>query len=155
MRTLFFLFIIMWFIPDVLGQQVSYSYDAAGNRIQRNVIFLSSKQNSSSEDDAPRTRAEVKETDIFEMPRYEDMLGERKVVIYPNPTRGMLQIEFQGYGEMKEARLILYNMQGRMLLQVNNIEAYTTLDLTPYPAGTYILILLEGMVRSEWKIIKQ
>ena len=154
MRTLFFLFVIMWFVPDVLGQQVSYSYDDAGNRIQR-TIFLSNQQSSSSGDDTPRSRAEVKETDISEMPRYEDMLGERKVVIYPNPTRGMLQIEFQGYGEMKDARIILYNMQVRLLLQVNNIESYTTLDLTPYPAGAYILHLMEGMKRSEWKIIKQ
>jgi hypothetical protein len=138
---------MIWLVPDALGQhEVKYKYDDSGNRIQRNVIIL------------PATRASATEHETIkdlEMPRYEDLLGERKVVIYPNPTRGMIMIEFQGYGEMNDARLLLYNMQGSLLQQVNNVESQTTLDLTPYPTGMYILHLIEGINRSEWKIIKQ
>ena len=154
MRTVLPLIIMIWLVPDLFGQ-VQYSYDNAGNRISK-VIFLNSSrgmQDDASDDNAPRTRAEVSENDVF--PRYEDRLGERNVVIYPNPTRGMLQIEFQGYGEMQDARLLLYNMQGSLLRQVNNVESSVTLDLSPYPAGMYILILMEGFERSEWRIIKQ
>ena len=151
MRKILLLLIIMWFAPDVFGQ-VQYEYDAAGNRTSRTII-LTSPRNSSSEDDDPQTRSLM--PDDYEMPKYEDRLGERNVVIYPNPTRGLLQIEFQGYGEMQDARLLLYNLQGSLLRQVNNVELSVSLDLSPYPPGMYILILIEGTSRSEWRIIKQ
>jgi len=143
--TLLPLLFMLWFAPNVLGQEVKYVYDAAGNRTQR-VINL------------PKTRSAETETDAWatlEMPRYEDMLGERKVIIYPNPTRGMIRIEFQGYGDIENGRLLLYDIQGRLLRQVNNVESSVTLDLTPYPAGIYILHLMAGFERSEWKIIKE
>ena len=148
MRTILPILIMLCLVPDVLGQSVSFTYDAAGNRTQR-TIFLQQ---------APQTRASATEHEAIkdlEMPRYEDLLGERKVVIYPNPTRGMIMIEFQGYGEMTGARLLLYNMQGNLLQQVNNVELSSIIDLTAYPSGMYILHLIEGMHRSEWKIIKQ
>jgi len=148
MRTLLLLLITIWLVPDVLGQSAEFAYDNAGNRTHR-TIFLQQ---------APQTRASVTETEARAMPqtpRYEDMLGERKVIIYPNPTQGMIRVEFLGYGEMQDARLLLYNMQGQLLLQVNNVEQPATLDLTPYPAGLYILSLIEGVSRSEWRIIKQ
>ena len=148
MRIILPILIMIWLVPDVLGQSVSFTYDDAGNRTQRTIVLQQ----------APQTRASVTETETqakLETPRYEDILGERKVIIYPNPTSGMLQIELQGYGKLGDVRLLLYNLQGSLLLQVNNVESYTTLDLTPYPAGMYIMILKENMLRSEWKIIKQ
>ena len=164
MRTLLFLLMMIWFVPDVLGQQVKYTYDDSGNRTHRTIVLQQPPQSSPSSkgsppvEDAPKTRASIPEMDDYaryEEQRYEDMLGERKVTIYPNPTRGMIQIEFEGYGEMRGSRLLLYNMQGNLMMQVNNVESYTTLDLTPYPAGMYILILTEGSARSEWRVIKQ
>ena len=146
---------MLWFAPNVFGQSVEYVYDKAGNRTQRKVITIKSSSfeegDSFSNENAPDTRSSVTE----EMPRYEDKLGERNVIIYPNPTRGMIRIEFQGYGDIENGRLLLYDIQGRLLRQVNNVEATTTLDLTPYPAGIYILHLMAGFERSEWRIIKQ
>ena len=164
MRTLLFFLMMIWFVPDALGQQIKYTYDDSGNRTHRTIVLQQPPQSSPSSkgsptvEDTPKTRASISEMDgyaKYEEPRYEDMLGERKVIIYPNPTQGMIQIEFQGYGKMNNARLLLYNMQGGLLIQVNNVESNATLDLTPYSAGMYILILIEGVSRSEWKIIKQ
>ena len=153
MRKILSLFMLLWFVPNVFGQSIGYEYDASGNRTHR-TIYLPSRQSSlENEIDAPQTRATI--TEEASMPKYEDFLGERKVVIYPNPTRGMIRIEFQGYGEMNNAQLLLYNMQGNLLRQVNNVESSATLDLTPYPAGMYILVLSEGKSRSQWRIIKQ
>jgi len=39
MKTIILLFLMMWFIPDVWGQQVEYVYDAAGNRTMRKKIL--------------------------------------------------------------------------------------------------------------------
>ena len=145
-------------IPKVvLGQQqVEYRYDAAGNRTQR-VIKMPSLD-PRSQNDAPQTRSVIEEYETLaaqKPPQYEDMLGERKVIIYPNPTSGIIRIEFQGYSGMSDARLFLYNMQGKLILQENNVERSAILDLTPFPAGIYILHLVAGIERIEWKIIKE
>jgi hypothetical protein len=86
---------------------------------------------------------------------YEDLLGERKAVLYPNPTQGMIRIEFRGYDDMKNARLLLYDIQGKLLRQIRKVEPSNTFDLSSYPAGMYILQMIEGKAKSEWKIVKE
>ena len=95
-KNCFLLFLMMWLVPDIFGQQVEYVYDAAGNRKQRKVIAM--KSNSQGE---TMTKSAVSDPDaganansnLAAVEKYEDMLGERKVTIYPNPTRGMIRIE--------------------------------------------------------------
>lgn len=143
------MFLTVCTVPLVWGQGVEYGYDAAGNRILRKVITLQKKSGSAAAaaGDQP---VEVPAPEI-----YGDLPGERKVVIYPNPTQGMLRIEFRGYGDMAGIRLLLYNVQGRLLWQAGRVEPSGTLDMSAYPAGMYILQMTEGKAKSEWKIIKE
>ena len=136
----------------VWGQKVECQYDAAGNRILRTKTINLTREGgktksgmSGSQNTTEIARAEEK---------YEDLLGERKVLIYPNPTQGMIRIEFQGY-LIKDARLLLYDIQGKLLRQVNRVEPSNTLDLSQYPPGMYILEMIEGKAKSEWKIVKE
>ena len=156
MKTIFLFFLMMWFVPVVWGQKVEYVYDAAGNRTQRKVITL---QKTSKEDDEATSTATVPHylsDAIATAPEgFDDMLGERKIVIYPNPTQGLLRIECSGGGELKDARLLLYDMQGRLLRQIKMFESSQILDLSQYPEGVYILQIIEGVAKSEWKIVKE
>jgi len=135
-----------------------FIYDAAGNRTQRNVIILQNttsqsltKSATTNDSSHPETRAAT-----FEMPPFfDDMPGERKVIIYPNPTQGMLRIEFQGYDDMRSIRLFLFDLQGRALQQVTGVNPSHTLDMTSYPSGMYILQIIDDNARSEWKIVKE
>ena len=159
----FFLFLMMWFVPCVLGQTpqtVSYEYDAAGNRILRSKIITMKSSSSSTE--GSKTKSAIADpnanTDVVassEIQKYEDLLGERKVTIYPNPTQGLLRVDFHGYGDMKAARLLLFDMHGKLLRQMNKVDPSNTLDLSQYPAGMYILQMIEGNAKSEWKIVKE
>ena len=158
MKKIFFLFFITYLIPDVWGQQVEYIYDAAGNRTQRKIIIMK----SSDSPEGNMTKSAVTDTNgqtevaaTPEIQRYDDMLGERKIVIYPNPTQGLLRIEYQGGGDLKNARLLLYDMQGKLLRQFNKVEPSQMLDLSPHPAGMYILQIIEGAAKSDWKIVKE
>ena len=148
------LFLMIWLVPELWGQQVEYVYDTAGNRTQRKIITMK----SSSSPEGSMTKSAVANSDgqaKVEIQKYEDMLGERKVLIYPNPTQGMIRIEFQGYGDMKGVRMLLYDTQGKLLRQVNKVEPSGTLDLSLFPAGMYILQMMEGKAKSEWKIVKE
>ena len=157
MKTVILFFLIMRVVPEAWGQtQAEFYYDAAGNRTQRKIITMpvnaaNSGMNKSATDNNGRTEVPASP----ETQKYEDMLGERKVVIYPNPTQGMLKIEFQGYGDLKNARLLLYDIQGRLLQQAVGPAPTHTLDLSPFPAGMYILQMTDGTAKSEWKIVKE
>ena len=156
-------FLMICLTPNVWSQKVEYQYDAAGNRKLRKVITLRGDdpgeggKSKSAASDMQNTADAVSAAE-----RYEDLLGERKIMIYPNPTQGIIRVEFQdsGFriqeaGEMKNARLLLYNALGKLLQQVNRVNATHTLDLSQYPAGVYILQIVEDKEKSEWKIVKE
>ena len=145
-RLILLLLMIIWALPEARGQDVEYAYDRAGNRIVRKIVNLPPPV----EDGGPSGQSE------FTTQSFDDVLGERKVVIYPNPTRGLLRLEFQEYdGAMNEVRLLLYDMQGKLLWQASKVGESNILDLSSYPSGMYILQIIEGRAKSEWKIIKE
>ncbi|MDR2887835.1 MAG: T9SS type A sorting domain-containing protein [Bacteroidales bacterium] len=142
---------------------MGYRYDSSGNRTQRTIVFSTTSASSASAPSSvtfadevhPDTRTSSPGDFYDDYQHYEDVLGERKVVIYPNPTRGLIRIDFDGYAALDNARLLLYNIQGRLLYQEHRVGQSNTLDLSSYPSGMYILHLVEGSVRNQWKIIKE
>lgn len=135
--TLTFLLLV---IMSVQAQTVQFSYDAAGNRIKREVIRL--KQSFESENDSLNCIQPV-----------TTQLQDARVVIYPNPTKGMLILEISDPGIQNE--VIIITSQGNIILHRKALKSATTLDLSAYPAGLYILQLNIDNMTSEWKIIKE
>jgi len=130
---------------------VYYGYDACGNRISRTITLPSQKSAKidssalSKTGETANTQAEV----------FQDNLGEQKVLIYPNPTRGAVKVEIQGTEAGGKASLYLYSFTGRLLIGPTAVSGSNTVDLTTYPVGTYVLKIVSGDKTSEWKIIKE
>jgi hypothetical protein len=118
---------------------VYYQYDDAGNRIHRGIIPLQSARPDSSN-----------QKKVF-----EDDLGNKKVLIYPNPTHGQLQIELQGFDKEIKTNLFLYNLSGTLLTSKSITNSSEIIDLSTNPVGMYILKIVWGDKTSEWKIIKE
>lgn len=117
----------------LFADTVSYSYDQAGNRIKREIV-LSQFRMSPSES-------------------YTDMLSDKEVRIYPNPTKGILKVEIDDYEETAGYSLYLYSTSGKLLLSPE-VSSCTYLDLSGYANGIYILTLeLDGSAKT-WKIVK-
>lgn len=135
----FFLLSCVWGMAQPI---TTYRYDYAGNRISRKIVMLYTRS-------AP---AKAKKADP---PPVEEQLGERKITIYPNPTKGALAVEITG-GDTKDAiNLTLFSAQG-VQLQGIKVTAFTTpIDMTHYPDGWYILRIQAGDKTKEFKIIKQ
>ena len=121
---------------------IKYSYDDAGNRTER-VIKLSASE------------AQAKSTVDQKEEKFEDKLGTHRIVIYPNPTKGQLLVEVQGYEEQTQCTLAVYSISGTLLFSKPTTESKTPLDLSTYPMGTYILHIKIGDTVRKWKIIKQ
>ena len=127
-------------------QAVAYSYDAAGNNTARTIVLSShaaTKRNI--------RQAQPAETEPSPL---VDQLGGQRVDFYPNPTQGRLSVEITG-GEAADVQALLLDQQGKRLLadrvQGNRLE----LDLSPFPAGTYLLVLHHAGGGRNYKIIKQ
>lgn len=127
-------------------QAVTYSYDAAGNNTARTIVL-------SSHAATKRSNRQAQPAETVPSPLV-DQLGGQRVAIYPNPTQGQLLVEITG-GDIADVQALLLDQQGKRLLadrvQGNRLE----LDLSPFPAGTYLLVLHHAGGGRNYKIIKQ
>ncbi len=126
---------------------ISYAYDNAGNRISRRVVNLTEEPNPGH---VKRDTTAV-----------EEQMGERKITIYPNPTKGVLVLSITGGNDKpleaggEEMRIVLYSSTGAVLQNKRVEPELNTLDLSSYPAAYYILRVTAGEMIKEFKIIKQ
>jgi hypothetical protein len=140
LTSLFFLLFAISFQVTAQQNIVSYAYDNAGNRISRKVITLNGPN---------LVKKAVNPTPV------EEQLGERKISIYPNPTKGALAVEITGGDEKDQLRLVLYNVDGKQLLNKVVQAGTTPVNMANYPVAYYILRVQAGDKYTEYKIVKQ
>ena len=124
--------------------EINYVYDNAGNRIERHVIILPM---SKSEDGAFKKMTEVKP--------HKDKLQEHNITLFPNPTKGQLLVEITHLDKVKKSSIEVYSLEGVSIFHQDNIRDQTQIDLSDYPAGTYILKINLGDNQSVWKIVRE
>ena len=139
---LMFLFLFSFSITSIAQDMVSYAYDNAGNRISRKIVPLNSNP------------THAKKTVEDQLPIVEQ-LGERKIAIYPNPTKGALAVEITGGNDKDALRIVLLSAQGIQLQTLKAEIGKTPVDMHLHPSGWYILRITVGEKVTEFKIIKQ
>ena len=121
--------------------KVTFQYDRAGNRISRTIV-LSSKSAAASDKEE---RQAV----------YTEMISDIKIKIYPNPTAGMVKVEIQNLPEGQTANIRIYSMSGRLIATFKDASSVTGVNLSNQPVGVYVMEIVTGEHRTEWKIIKK
>lgn len=122
-------------------KKVSYSYDVMGNRTNKDILIpkVSRKTIDDSEEEAV----------------YNEMLSGYNVLIYPNPTKGDLNIRITTNDSKIDGQVTIYNMNGQVITTKTIKENQFQLDLYNQLSGLYIMkIDINGEV-STWKIIKE
>ena len=69
-----------------------------------------------------------------------------KVIVYPNPTSGVININ-----GLNKYNLKVYNNIGQILLQANNTNA---IDVSSLPNGVYLVRVSNGVKSSTKSFIK-
>lgn len=140
-QTYYLLFLLVLFTTITLKAQnkVAYDYDMAGNRTARRIITLQQAKRHQ-----PTDSVVIKET-----------IGERTIKVFPNPTRGALGIDIQGGDPKQELRLQIYSGAGAILYNQPAIEGLNPIDMTQYPQGWYVLRVVAGTEKREYKIVKE
>jgi hypothetical protein len=123
----------------IASAQVSYGYDAAGNRISRTITL---------------TRHAIVSTDTISEPVTEK-LNDLEVKIYPNPTKGQLNVIISGLADNESGTISIYSAQGQLILKERISSLSVSLDISNQPIGTYIMKIIAGGKSTIWKIIKQ
>jgi len=79
-------------------------------------------------------------------------LAAHGIQIYPNPTNGLVQLEF----ENKIQGLRVTTITGKILLQKGNVDKRATIDLADYNNGIYIIqIDIEDYQQLIYKVVKK
>lgn len=141
-------FIILLFTMTVFGfglnaQDIQFEYDDAGNCIVKyKTVVLPSYVKGNKKDT----------TKI--LPQSE-IISDREVVIYPNPTKGALKIEIKGKTPEKPIQYLLTDLSGKIVTQAESQEMYFVFDMASFPSGIYLLRVRIDDKWSKWKIIKE
>jgi len=140
MKRLLFIVLLFSAVTYVYAQnKIKYTYDSAGNRIKKEIV-LSSTRSLLSEDD--------------EQEPYIEEMQSHEIRIYPNPTKGILNIKITGVDKVN-GQISIYNIVGKLIEKAELSDNYQTFDLSAQPNGIYIMqIKIEDKV-SSWKIIKE
>lgn len=159
MKTLNLILSLILFISihSLKAQDFEYTYDAAGNRINRGIIVLKSTGNFSDNESYSIYNEEtgMLAENTTALKSIADNIGIHKITIYPNPTRGQLVVQINNLPAEVNSRLIVYDLSGRTVLQEQNISEYTNVDLSNSPGGSYIMKIISGELIKEFKIIKK
>lgn len=120
------------------GKTISYAYDAAGNRIKRQIVLQS-------------RATESVDTTFF----ISENLVKKEIKIYPNPTKGHLKIQISNYENDNDCTFKLYDMSGKCLLAIKGEGEFNIIDISSFTPSLYMLEIEIGEEKSMWKIIKE
>ena len=147
MKNIIFILFITFTFQALQSQTVHYSYDANGNRIRRWVTVVKLLEDSS----------QVQKDSSTKIISNADVQHQKDVVaIYPNPTKGLLDIKITGMKPGQTSECVFYSLAGKELMRKKLSETLSRVDIGTFPPGTYIvnLILYDGRV-EKWKVVKE
>lgn len=140
MKRLLLILPILIIALSVYGQaEVEYSYDSAGNRITREIVLSQSS-----------SRRENSDKEF-----YSDKLLEYTIRIYPNPTKGNLQVDILGVNNETIVNISMYDLNGRLIDKASINSGRAQFDLITQPTGVYIMKIKIEDKTTSWKIIKE
>ena len=144
-RIILFIAIYISLPLTSFSQDIEFIYDASGNCIEKyKTITLAShikKGNSLS--------------DSISSKESTDMIGDRTVTIYPNPTEGALRIEVKGECLKSPIVYFITDLSGKIFAQKQTYDLIYDYDMSRFASGVYLLRVVIDEKRKEWKIIKK
>ncbi|MDE6270959.1 MAG: T9SS type A sorting domain-containing protein [Muribaculaceae bacterium] len=136
MKFLNLLLIVVFSIPVYGQSRIGFAYDAAGNRIKREIVVNKSN--------APEKGSQNAET-------FYDTLGE-KTVRLTHKQSGLIIIDIMNYEPNDEGLIDVYTVDGLRVYyhQIDGEEI--TVDLSGKDSGLYILRVILNGNSSSWSI---
>ena len=123
-----------------------YEYDAAGNRVMRSVFVLKSPSQKSMDNADEEAKEEYS---------FVDNLEDIKIRVFPNPTTSTVSINIENVEVLHNGVIQIYNVTGTQLRTQTISALNTSIDLSSYPAGIYLVNITINGKETKWKIVKE
>ena len=150
MRYLYFSMLLMGALStQAQSKAYTYTYDRAGNRTARNVVYLRLASPNNS------TAAAVQQTAIDSSAAvFDDISDELRISLFPNPTTKTVQVEYSNPKTTTQEQR-LYGQNGKLLEQRKEQVGNLMFNLEPYPPGNYFIWLLVEDKVERFQVVKQ
>ncbi len=132
--------IVLINLPFNMEGRITYAYDAAGNRIKREIVINPSKI-------APGISSGVNEN-------FYDSIGEKSVTITSNGS-GIFQISINNLNAEDTGNVSVYSISGITIMNEVITEGVLNIDISSSPNGIYILSVTINENQTTWKITKK
>ena len=136
-----------------VSAQVSYSYDAAGNRTVK-TITLAKTMKKMARPDTVVVAESAAVAAFFDEPQ-NDVVGQAEIKIYPNPTKGALRVDIDGVEFAVSDHIEVFDGNGRIVKVSNSLTESNLIDLSEAIDGIYIMRITIGNESTTWRIIKE
>lgn len=144
MKVLYYLLFFIHFLSS--GQTIDFTYDQAGNQIQRKYIWNGNRQSNQ----------EVKDYDDLVNSDLEKFFPEDVISYYPNPVKEELFLQWELIDNKNVENISIYNISGQVIKNVKiSSEKRIVLNFSDFSVGSYLVILFySNGEKKEIKIIK-
>jgi hypothetical protein len=119
----------------------NFDHDDAGNRLSRTIP----PPESQSPPPPPGTEEEV----------FKDKLLGHEISIFPNPSRGKLEVAITNLKDSDPTKIEVYDMRGVKIYELLKLSAENYIDISEHPSGAYFLKIYIGNRNVIWKVIKE
>lgn len=145
MRRLIQVLLLCVLSTPMWGQYVHhYTYNNAGNRVQRQLIYWFT-------DEPQQSLAKVAPKDSVKTSKVGDMMTFK---VYPNPNNGQFQVSTENYKD--GVWLELLDAAGRQIYKQLITESTTQVDITHAGAGVFVLICRDKtQILGRWKVVTE
>lgn len=148
--TLLFIF-TLFVINATKAQTLEFTYDPAGNQIQRELVIISVNSITST------NSVETEQEEETLLPKSNSINDNSTIIeLYPNPVVDLLNVEWQS--NLQITQIMLFDGTGKMLQlkKVNEGTTRETFNLSTYSSGMYYVRLFDVFQQSKsYKIIKK
>jgi len=159
-KVTYVIFFALILIAGTLKSQstfIEYTYDNAGNRISRTVISMRLRKDTSQDSTKTKDSLLTKKQFTDSTALFSENAGNINVSVYPNPTKGLLNLEIENTetpNERISAEYSIINENGNIIFNKKYLGKLQAIDFTMYSAGIYYLKIKNEKINKTIKIVK-
>jgi len=82
-------------------------------------------------------------------------ISDNNFDVYPNPTHDNITVERTSFDNDKNEVMLIFNIQGQLLLQKQILQTATNIDVSSFPKGVYVVEVKTEMGFTVKKFVKE